>query len=190
MNKINNRINGIDPGFLKDNGKCITECSEEELFKALYCLNTRMWQYDFDLLDNNIEITSTTTEQDPDLTYNFCIYQTRRFGIVLPSPSLNIDYKDNINYLNWYNNQKKLYPNIEQELIDNYNKKRIYYTKKAYHLYLCSTRKNKEDILTFDQFKEKRDNESIKLGYKNYEEQVKYQMLYNNSNHQKTLKMY
>ena len=98
MKEKDNRIYGIDPGFL-ENPEAYKTVSEVQLYLHIDILSAHIWKTEEDMREGIIPKTNLTEEQ---YALDYMIYQTNRFGTKILIPENGEQITLTPEYNAWY----------------------------------------------------------------------------------------
>ena len=94
----NARISGIDPGSIKD-VEAINNLSEVDLYFNIDALGGHIWRCRHDMAHGRIPEIDLTEEQ---YALEYMVYQTTKFGVELPKPTIDKHITVTPSYNAWY----------------------------------------------------------------------------------------
>lgn len=104
----NARIYGIDPGCIKDI-ETINNLSEVDLYFNIDAIGAHLWHCKHEMAHGRIEEFDLTEEQ---YALEYMIYQTTKFGVEFPEPTIDKHIIATPSYQAWYNFYSNHFKNI------------------------------------------------------------------------------
>lgn len=108
-NRIKNtRIYGIDPGCIQD-VEAINNLSEVDLYFSIDAMGGHIWRCNHDMHHGRIPIIDLTEEQ---YALEYMVYQTTKFGVELPEPTIDKHISATPSYKAWYSFYSNHFKNV------------------------------------------------------------------------------
>lgn len=104
----NARIYGIDPGSIQD-VEAINNLSEVDLYFHIDAMGAHIWRCRHDMAHGRIEQIDLTEEQ---YALEYMVYQTTKFGVELPEPTIDKHITATPSYNAWYGFYSNHFKNV------------------------------------------------------------------------------